>query len=245
MVAVLDIGNSNIHFGLYKDESLIKHFTCPLSETAIETKILEIISHKKIEGAAIASVVPHLTPQYVQLLKTKVSVSPLLISPDIECHLSFGYRKPHQLGADRIASAVGGLARYKRDLIVIDFGTATTLNIIHKNRFYEGGIIIPGVETLKTSLAKQAALIKEVTLRRPRRLVGRSTEECVQSGVYNGTVAMVSGLIQAVREKYRKKFLCVATGGWGKAMASQIEEITRFDSDLCLFGILQIYNYNA
>lgn len=245
MVAVLDVGNTNIHFGLYKDKSLIKHLTCSLSETAIENKILRIMSNKKIEGAAIASVVPRSTPRYVRFFKKKLSISPLLISPDIECHLTFGYHRPHQLGADRIASAVGGLARYRRDLIIIDFGTATTLNIIHKNRFYEGGIIIPGVETLKNALTRQAALIKEVTVKRPRRLVGRSTEECVQSGIYNGTVAMVSGLIQAIWKKHKRKFLCVATGGWGKEMASQIKEITHYDSDLCLFGILQIYNYNA
>jgi type III pantothenate kinase len=245
MVAVVDVGNTNIHVGLYKHKSLIRHLTHPLSETALESKILSIVSNKNIEGAAIASVVPRLTPRFVQFFKKKLSISPLLISPDIECHLTFGYHRPHQLGADRIASAVGGLARYKRDLIIIDFGTATTLNIVHKNRFYEGGIIIPGVETLRDALTKQAAQIKEVHLKRPRRLVGRSTEECVQSGIYNGTIAMVGGFIQAIRRKHKKKFLCVATGGWGKEMASQIKEITRYDSDLCLFGILQIYYYNV
>lgn len=245
MVAVLDVGNTNIHFGLYKDESLIRHLTHPLSAATLETKLLRIMSNKKIEGAAIASVVPRLTSRFVRFFKKRLSISPLLISPDIECRLTFGYHRPHQLGADRIASAVGALARYKRDLIIIDFGTATTLNIVHKNRFYEGGIIIPGVETSKNALTKQAALIKQVALKRPRRLVGRSTEECIQSGIYNGTVAMVGGLIQAIRKKYKKKFLCVATGGWGQEMASQIKGITRYDSDLCLFGILQIYYYNA
>ncbi len=245
MVAVLDIGNTNIHFGLYRGETLVRNFICPISERAIERKILKIVNVKRIDGAAIASVVPNLTPQYIRFFKRWFSISPVLVSSDIHCNLTFGYYKPQTLGADRIATAAGGLARYKRNLIIVDFGTATTLDIIFKNGFYEGGIITSGVDTLMNALTGRTALLKHVLLEKPAHTIGRSTKECIQSGIYNGTVTMISGLIQKIRKEYRKKFLCVATGGWGKAMSSQIKEIKHFDPDLCLFGILKIYYYNA
>ena len=140
---------------------------------------------------------------------------------------------------------VGGLARYKRNLIIVDFGTATTLDIILKDGYYLGGIIFPGIGTLMDALVERTSLLKKVSLKKPAHIIGTSTEECIQSGIFNGTVAMISGLIRKIRKEYRKNFLCVATGGWGKIMSSQIEEIKYFDPDLCLFGILKIYYYNA
>ena len=245
MVVALDIGNTNIHFGLYHGETLVKHLIYPLSEKTVENKMRKAIDGRELEGGAIASVVPSLTPRYIQFFKRKLSLSPLLISPDVECHLTFGYYKPHQLGADRIAAAAGGLARYKRDLIIINFGTATILDIIFKNGRYPGGIITPGVETAMNALASRTALLKEVPLKKRVHLIGRSTEECIQSGIYNGTIAMVHGLIQMIKKTFKKRFLCIATGGWSKVMAPHIPEITHVDSDLCLYGILKIYYYNA
>jgi len=245
MVVVLDIGNTNIHLGLYEGETLVKHLVYPLSEKATEHKMRKAINDRKLEGVAIASVVPSLTPRYIQFFKKRLSLSPLLISPDVDCHLTFGYHKPHQLGVDRIATAAGGLARYKRDLVIINFGTATTLDIIFKNGRYPGGIITPGVETAMNALARRTALLKEVPLRKPIHLIGRSTEECIQSGIFNGTIALVRGLIQMIRKKYKKRFLCIATGGWSTLMAAHIPEITRVDPDLCLYGILKIYYYNV
>lgn len=137
------------------------------------------------------------------------------------------------------------LARYKRNLIIVDFGTATTLDIILKNGNYLGGIIFPGIETLMDVLISRTVLLKEVSIKKPAHIIGTSTEECIQSGIFNGTVAMISGFIREIRKEYRKKFLCVATGGWGKIVSSQIKEIKHFDPDLCLFGILKIYYYNA
>ncbi len=146
MVVVLDIGNTNFHLGLYQGETLVKHLIYPLSEKTIEDKVRKAIDGSKLEGVVIASVVPGLTQRYMQFFKKQLSLIPLLVSPDVKCHLTFGYYRPHQLGADRIAAAVGGLVRYKRDLIIIDFGTATTLNVVFRNGRFVGGIIIPGVE---------------------------------------------------------------------------------------------------
>jgi len=245
MVVVLDIGNTNIHLGLYNGEKLVKKVICPLTEKSFEDRILKVLKGKRVDGVAIASVVLRFTTEYSKFFKRRLNISPLIISPNMDCHLKFGYRKPETLGTDRIAGVVGGLARYKRNLIIVDFGTVTTLDIILKNGNYLGGIIFPGIETLMDVLISRTALLKEVSIKKPVHIIGTSTEECIQSGIFNGTVAMISGLIREIRKEYRKKFLCVATGGWGKIVFSQIKEIKHFDPDLCLFGILKIYYYNA
>ncbi|MCK4251981.1 type III pantothenate kinase [candidate division WOR-3 bacterium] len=245
MVVVLDIGNTNIHLGLYNGEKLVKKAICPLTEKFSKDKILNVLKNKRMDGVAIASVVPRFTSKFSKFFKERFNISPLIISPNMDCHLKFGYRKPGTLGTDRIAGVVGGLARYKRNLIIVDFGTATTLDIILKDGYYLGGIIFPGIGTLMDALVERTSLLKKVSLKKPAHIIGTSTEECIQSGIFNGAVAMVSGLIRMIRKEYRKKFLCVATGGWGKIMSSQIEEIKYFDPDLCLFGILKIYYYNA
>lgn len=245
MVAALDIGNTNVHLGLYRGEKLVKKVVYPLTKKSIEKNILKILKDKKLDGVAIASVAPRFTAKFKKFFKKTLNISSIIVSSNVNCYLNFGYRKPETLGADRIANVVGGLARYKRDLIIIDFGTATTLDIVLKNGYYLGGIITPGMGTLMDVLIRRTALLKKVSLKKPAHIIGRSTEECMQSGIFNGTIAMIGGFIQKIREKYRKKFLCVATGGWGKVISPQIEHIKYFDPDICLFGILKIYYYNA
>ena len=246
MVAVFDIGNTNIHMGLYEGEELIKEVTCPSTAKLIENKFVKILAHKKLEGIAIASVIPHLTSRFVQCLKKRLSISSLIISSKLNCHLTFNYYNPETLGADRIANVVGGLERYKRDMIVIGFGTVTTIDVVLKNGNYLGGLIIPGIRTSLEMLFEKTALLPKTSLKKSTRgIIGRSTEECIQSGVLNGTVAMIKGLIAQIKKETRKKFLCTATGGWSKFMSSKIEEIKHVDPDLCLYGIFKIYGYNV
>jgi type III pantothenate kinase len=245
MVAACDIGNTNIHLGVYEGERLMKRIIFPRDERSLESKILKNFSYDNVSGAAIASVVPSLTQRLKKVFRRRFHVSPVIVTSAIDCGLTFGYRKPKTLGADRIANAAGGRARYKKNLIIIDFGTATTIDIVFKNGHFAGGIITPGIETLMHALAERTALLKKIPIKKPGRTVGASTEECIQSGVFNGAVAMVDGLIKKVRKEYRNKFLCVATGGWGKIMAQQIAGINRYDQNLCLFGILKIYYYSV
>jgi type III pantothenate kinase len=245
VVAVIDVGNTNIHFGLYKNERLIKRRIYATSKGVVEKRILRILKGKKIDGAAIASVVPCVNTRISRFFKRYLKISPLIISSKTKCNLKFGYHNPRTLGADRIANVVGALARYENNLIVLDFGTATTLDVVFRNGNYLGGIITPGIEMSFEIIANKTGLLPRVSMRKPRNIIGRSTKECIQSGIFNGTVAMIDGLIQRIEKDHRKKFLTVATGGWGRFMTSQIKKIKYFDQDLGLYGILKIYNYNA
>ncbi len=245
MVGVVDIGNTNIHCGLYDGEVLRKKDTFPVAQHRMTDGVKLFFANKKLDGAAIASVVPRLTDQCGAYFKKKCNISPLIVSSRIDSHLTFRYYNPETLGADRIAHVVGGLARYKRNMIVVDFGTATTLDAVLKDGTYLGGIIMPGVGISLDVLSEKTALLNRVQLKRPKNIIGRSTEECIQSGIFYGTVAMIKGFIRTIEKNMRKKFLCVATGGWGNLISSHIEEIREFDPDLALYGILKIYQYNV
>lgn len=244
MVGVFDIGNTNIHCGLYDGEILHKKDIFPATRHGITDNLEKFFEDKKLEGIAIASVVPRLTAQCVAYFKKKYTISPLIVSSKIKSSLTFRYDNPETLGADRIAHVVGGLARYKRNVIVVDFGTATTLDAVLKNGTYLGGVITPGIGMSLDVLSEKTALLTRVQLKRPKRVIGRSTEECIQSGIFHGTVAMVSGFIYRIKIDARKRFLCIATGGWGNVVSPYIEEIKEFDPDLALFGVLKMYQYN-
>ncbi|UCG90935.1 MAG: type III pantothenate kinase [candidate division WOR-3 bacterium] len=245
MVGVVDIGNTNIHCGLYDGEVLRKKNTFPVVPHRITDGMKLFFATKELNGAAIASVVPRLTDRWITYFKKNCNFSPLIVSSKIDSHLTFRYYNPETLGADRIANVVGGLARYKRNVVVVDFGTATTLDAVLKDGTYLGGIITPGVGISLDVLSEKTALLKRVRLKRPESIIGRSTEECIQSGIFYGTVVMIRGFIHKIKKDMRKKFLCVATGGWGKMISPHIEEIREFDPDLALFGILKIYQYNV
>lgn len=245
MVAVFDIGNSYIHVGVYRDGRLAKRTVSPVLSKHIERDLMKMLGSKKIIGAAIASVMPRVTPRVVRFLKRHYRIEPVIVSSKVDCHLKIDYRKPMTLGADRIANTVGGLARYRKDLLILSFGTATTLDVVLKDGHYLGGLIIPGMGLFMDGLVSRTALLKKVALQLPQRVIGQSTEECIQSGIVNGTVVMIQGLIQAIRRECKKRLLCVATGGWGQFMTKQIKQIAYFDQDLGIFGVFKIYEYNA
>jgi type III pantothenate kinase len=245
MVAAFDIGNSNIHLGLYRDKRLIKWSLCPTHNYHIDSTISKMLIGKHITGAAIASVVPKATARAVSFLKRQYKVVPIIISAKLNCHLKFSYRRPTTLGADRIANAVGGMTRYKKNLIIISFGTATTIDVVLKGGYHLGGLITPGMGMLLGGLVEQTALLRKVVFHKPDRHIGKSTEECIQSGVVNGAITMIRGLIKGIRCEVKRKLLCVATGGWGKQMAKYIEEIDCFDRDITTFGVMKLFEYNA
>ena len=245
MVVSFDIGNSNIHFGLYRDGHLIKWSVFPTRGRSLKPVLKKVLVQKNIKGAAIASVVPKATEEIKRYIKQQYRMIPVMITAKLKTPLKFAYRDPTTLGADRIANAVGGLFRYKKNLLIISFGTATTIDVILKNGHHLGGVIAPGIDLLMSGLTENTALLKQVKMQKPGSYVGKTTAECIQSGVINGSIAMVQGLINAIKGEVRKKMFCIATGGWGQQMRKYIDEIDAFDQDLTTFGVLKIYENNV
>jgi type III pantothenate kinase len=244
MVAVFDIGNTNIHIGLYIERELVRKLIYPTHKRSILTKIGNSISRETVNGVAIASVVPAVTKKLVALCK-KQKIKPLVVSPKLECGLKYSYRDPSTLGSDRIAAVVGALSRFKRDVITIDGGTAITIDVARLGGYYLGGIICPGMNIMAESMHGTTAQLPRIAVREPGSLIGVSTDECMRSGVYNGTIAMIQGLIRAIKKQVEGNFFCVATGGSGRIMAEHVTDIAEYDENLCLQGALEIYYKNV
>jgi len=244
MVAVFDIGNTNIHAGVYKGHILKRKWLFPTKKNLPVTKIRGILSDKRLEGMAVASVVPRLTKQIKSLGKRNRVVTKV-VSSKMDSGLSFKYDDPATLGSDRIATVAGALTRYRRDVIVVDAGTAITIDVALSTGEYLGGLICPGMHVLSELMHRKTALLPRVEVRKTRNLVGRSTEECVQSGIFNGTMYMLSGLIREIKRRYGRDFFCVSTGGSGELVFRYAEEIKEYDADLCMYGALIIYYRNV
>jgi len=245
MITAIDIGNTNIHVGLYAGERLRKKLIYPTRKGVREPSFIEMVRVNVPVAVAITSVVPRMAKRFASFFRKHFGLTVFRVSSRVETHLSFDYYKPQTLGADRIANVVGGLARYRRDLIVIDFGTAITFDVVLRDGRYLGGMICPGTQTMAEALSQHTALLKKVAVTKPSHLIGRSTEECIQSGIFAGTAAMVQGLIEKIKTVYHKRFYCIATGGAGELMSKHITGINKSDPHLCLFGTLTIYRYNA
>ncbi len=240
MVVVFDIGNTNIHVGVYRGKTLSRHLVFPTDSRPPNTKIKRILTDKKLKGAAVASVVPSVTKQIVSLCE-KYGVSVVIVSSKIDCGITYAYRDPSTLGADRITAVAGALARFQRDVIVVDAGTAITIDVALSRGEYLGGVILPGMHMLSEIMHIRTAQLPEVVVRKPRNLAGRSTEECIQSGIFNGTMMMVAGLIKELKKQYGSDFFCVSTGGSGALLARHIKGIQKYDADLGMYGALAIY----
>jgi len=244
MVAVFDIGNTNVHVGLYQERELVYKDVYHTRKELPPAKIIKMIADEKLEGAAIASVVPRRTRQITGILR-KHKVKSLVVSSRTESGLKYSYHDPSTLGADRIAALAGALSRYKKNVIVVDAGTATTIDVVRRDGFHIGGIICPGMQILAESIHRRTAQLPKTTVVKPRRLIGKSTEECIQSGVFNGTIVMINGLIQDIRRQVRGDYYCVSTGGAGEIIARYVDEIDEYCEDLCLYGALDIYYRNV
>ncbi len=243
MVLSIDIGNSFIHFGLYYNGRLKKQKNFPRPErltVKMATRMIVKVG-KKFQGAGISSVVPEFLRPMLGALK-KCGVRKLaVIDWQTKTGLKLMYRNPRTLGADRIANAVGGLKRYNRDLIVIDFGTAITFDVVDRDGVFHGGAICPGIMASMKSLSNSTARLPIIKIAMPRRVIGRTTRECMQIGIIFGAISVVKEFIALITLERRKKYFVVATGGWGKKIASMTDVIDIYDPTITLFGIYQIY----
>jgi type III pantothenate kinase len=202
------------------------------------------IAPGQIDGVAIASVVPSLTSVLVALSKKYLEREPLVVEPGVRTGMPVLYEPPGDVGADRIVNGVAAFAAYGGPVVVVDFGTATTFDVVTKKGEYLGGIICPGVGISADALFQRAARLPRVDVRNPGRVIGRSTVGSIQSGLYFGYAAMVDGIIARIREELGEPIRVVATGGLAETLASQIHSIESVDPVLTLTGLRLIWERN-
>ncbi|NQT90038.1 MAG: type III pantothenate kinase [Candidatus Omnitrophica bacterium] len=243
MFLAIDIGNSNIAIGAFKRKKLIKKVslsTALYRKPALLCKELKKVlapCKGRVTEAIICSVVPPASKVVAKAVEKDFAVKPLLLGKDIGVPIKNLYKRPGQVGQDRLVNAYACLKQYGKPAIIIDFGTATTFDYLTKAGDYAGGLITPGVEISLDALAKRAEMLPRIELKKPKRLIGKDTEESMRSGVLYGLSAMCDGLISKIKKKYPGKTVVVATGGLAPFFASYCRNIDHVDPHLTLTGI--------
>ena len=170
---------------------------------------------------------------------------PFVLQPGAKTGLRIRYRNPLEVGPDRIANAIGGVHLYPgRNLIVIDFGTATTIDVVSATRDYLGGIILPGLRIGMEALEKNTARLPTVEILQPSELIGRSTVQSIQSGLYHGYAAMINGMLRLLRPEMEGTPRVLATGGLARVLAAELEGVDSIEDHLTLEGLRLIYEKN-
>lgn len=254
MLLAIDTGNTNIVFALFEEGRQIAVWRAAtnVQRTADEFAVFlkELmgqigITGEAITGAIISSVVPDVNFSLLKLCRDHFRCEPLMIgSPLVDTGLQVKIDRPEELGADRIVNAVAGKALCAPPLLIIDFGTATTFDVIDAEGTYVGGCIAPGVNLSIRALHLAAAKLPSVAVVRPSKVIATGTVSAIQSGIYWGYVGLIEGLIGRTKKEFGAPMAVIATGGLASLIASDIPSIDRVDIDLTLRGLSLIFEKN-
>ncbi len=247
MLLVIDIGNTNTVIGLFKSEELICDWRIRTEKDTTADELGVIISHlfagahvslAGVDKTVIASVVPPVDRAYAAFCKKYLTHAPRWIDASAATGITIRYRNPSEIGADRIVNAVAAYNKYKTDLIVIDFGTAITFDLISAQGVYSGGIIAPGISIAAEALFQRASKLPRVDLLTPpETLVGFNTESSIKSGIIFGFAGLVDGIVNRIRSQDNKDWKVVATGGLATLIADISETIESVEPNLTLEGL--------
>ncbi len=250
MLLAIDIGNTNIVIGAYENDKLLGHWrlSSSITRTSDESWIvvklffdsvkLDIL---QINGIIISSVVPNLTEAFMRMAQQYLEITPINVDHTLNLGLKILYDSPETVGADRLCNAFAGFQRFGGPIIVVDFGTATTFDVVTKDKEYLGGIIVPGIEMSANFLHHRTAKLPKVGLIFPKRIIGRTTTESIQSGLMYGSVEMVDGLIRRIKAELGCPLNVIATGGLASVLFKESTEINVIEPFLTLDGLRMIY----
>lgn len=256
MLLAIDSGNTNIVFAVYDDAGSLRgcwRASTESKRTADEYAVwltqlmtLEGLSPDDIDGAIIASVVPATMYALTRLCSRYFKVRPLVVGePGVDLGIEVRIERPDQVGADRLVNAVAAYDRHGGSLILIDFGTATTFDVIGEDGAYEGGVIAPGINLSLEALDRAAAKLPRIAIKEPpQRVIGQATVPAMESGAYWGYVGLIEGLVTRIKGEYGRPMIVIATGGLAPLFARATNCIDEVDPDLTLRGLLAIYRAN-
>jgi len=250
MLLVIDIGNTNTSLGVFDGETLLTHWrlTTARARTVDEWGVLARnlfaltgLDFKSIDAIAIASVVPPLNFTLKRMAEAYFDLTPLFVDHTVDTGVQILYQPPSDVGADRIVDAVAAIHKYGAPCIVVDFGTATTFDAINSKGEYLGGVITPGITISADALFERAAKLPRVEIKRPNKVIGSTTVEAMQSGLYHGYVGLVDGILRKMLAELGGPAKVIATGGLAPLIATGSEIIETVDDTLTLEGLRLVY----
>ena len=253
MLLAIDIGNTNIVIGCIKDDEIL--FKARIATDQIRTSdqygveiknMLEAFGIQKedISDCIISSVVPPVFHSIRTGVIKVIGKQPIVVGPGLKTGLNIHMDVPSQVGSDRIVAAVAALAEYEAPLILMDMGTATTIEVVEPNNVYMGGVIFPGVKISLDALTSRAAQLPGISLEKPKQVIGKNTIDCMRSGMMYGTAAMIDGIVDRIEEELGHSSTLVATGGMAQFITPLCKRKIILEKDLLLKGLNSLCKKN-
>ena len=255
MVLVIDVGNTNITFGVYREDKLVTTFRMMSKMTRTSDEygiaILELLARNeidknKIKGVIIASVVPNVMHSLEGAINRYVGKKPLVVGPGVKTGIKIITESPKEIGSDRIVDAVGAYEKYGGPVLVIDFGTATTYDYLTVNGDFAAGITAPGIRISAKALWEDTAKLPMVEIKKPKSILAQETISSMQAGLVYGQIGQTEYIISQVKKETGiEDMKVVATGGLGRIISEETDDIQIYDPSLTLDGLYFIYKKNC
>jgi type III pantothenate kinase len=254
MLLAIEQGNTNTLFAVYDGADWIAQWRTATesSRTADEYAVwlsqllsMHDLKLEALDGCIISSVVPQSIFNLRNLSRRYLNVEPLVIGDNVDLGIAVRILKPSEAGADRLVNAIGAHLMYPGDLIIIDSGTATTFDVVAADGAFEGGVIAPGINLSLQALHEAAAMLPRIAIQRPDKVIGKDTVSNMQSGVFWGYVALIEGLVARIKAEWGKPMTVIGTGGVASLFEGATDSIDRFDPDLTIRGLLEIWRRNT
>lgn len=251
MLLAIDVGNTNIVIGVFDGKRLLESWRLftDRKKTSDEYRLLisqlfhqSRIEADRIEGIIISCVVPPILPQLREMSSQQFNLEPVVVGTELKIGMPILYDNPKELGADRIANAVGGYAEYGGPLIIVDFGTSTNFDVVSEEGAYLGGAIAPGVSISAEALSERTALLPKIDVRAAPQAIGKNTVASMQSGFYFGFLGQMEEIIRRIKRELPREPRVIATGGLAKLIAGDSELVELVDPDLTLKGLRIIFD---
>ncbi|MEG0549023.1 MAG: type III pantothenate kinase [Coprobacillus sp.] len=250
MLVVIDIGNTNITIGVYNENELIGTYrlTTWFKRTSDEYGFMLLsflnassIQVEQVSDIIISSVVPKINYSFTNSIKKYFHKDPIFVGPGVKTGIDIRIDNPSALGADRLVDAAGAYYTYGGPCIVIDFGTATTYDVVSEKGEFLGGATAPGIGISTEALSSQAAKLPEIEINKPKNIIAKNTVKSMQAGVVFGYIGQTEYIIKKIKAEYGQDMKVISTGGLGRMIAKETDEIDIYDVDLTFKGLKIIY----